>query len=174
MRPQGAPGGGSGNPAAGSWPRMINNRVFRWIAVIPGALLAVLAATFPWHFFLLMFSTPEAQESISPGLLVQIFGLENVERAGYGFITPLVLIAVAARIAPNYKLATAVTASLLLITVIVAAEVFISLNPRHYFTHGVIPILIANILTVVAIFVAFTFARPWWERGKLPVAKGVI
>ena len=34
-----------------------------------------------------------------------LIGLENVGRAGWGFFTPLILIIIAARIAPKYKLA---------------------------------------------------------------------
>jgi hypothetical protein len=99
-----------------------NNRTLRWLAVIPGALLASVAATFPWHWLVMFYANFagkfEGEDTIGLGMLVRLIGPENVERAGYGFITPFVLIVVAARIAPHFKLATAVAASILVIVTI--------------------------------------------------------
>ena len=132
-----------------------SNRTFRWIAVIPGSLLAALSVGTSWNG------------------LVDLIGLENVGRAGWGFFTPLILIIVAARIAPKHKLATAVTASLLFVAVTGAIELFFYLHLRSYPIRFDIQAWIAFALTVVAIFVALKYARPWWERGKLPAEESV-
>lgn len=82
---------------------------------------------------------------------MRLIGPENVERAGYGFITHFVLIVVAARIAPNGKLAIAVILSLLIVGGLGAAWLA--------FPFDVIPTLVANSLTLAAILVALKYAR---------------
>jgi hypothetical protein len=142
-----------------------SNRILRWLAVIPGGVLVAVASTVPCHWLVLFYANfvgkfEEGEGTIGLGLLVRLIGPETVERAGYGFITPFVLIVVAARIAPNFKLATAVAASVMVIVLISAAWLFVpQVDP--------IPTLIANALTIVAVIVAFTFARSWWERGEV-------
>jgi hypothetical protein len=92
-----------------------------------------------------------------------------VERAGYGFFTPLVLIIVAARIAPKYKLLTAATVAFLIVASLSYIEFIMWWKPLWLMrTLDVVPTLIANFLTIVGVFVAFKYARPWWEQGKLP------
>ena len=146
---------------------MINNKIFRWFAVIPGALLAAVAALFPWHWLVMIFANFvgkfEGEEHIGLGMLVRVIGPEDVERAGYGFITPFVVISAAARIAPKFKLTTAVVATILLEVPLVIIESRMWLSGRM----DVIPTLVANVLTIVAIWAVFTYARSWWEQGEL-------
>ena len=101
---------------------LINNPVFRWIAVVPGAFLAAMAATFPWHWVVMFYANfvpiPEGEAIPGVSFLVRLIEPENVERAGVGFLTPFILISVAARIAPNFKRATAVCFSFLTVLMV--------------------------------------------------------
>ena len=100
----------------------ITNPVFRWIAVLPGAFLAAVAAMFPWHWVVLFYASFvgkfEGQETLGLGTLVRIVGPETVERLGYGFIVPFVMIAIAAKVAPRYKVATGRVVALLVVALL--------------------------------------------------------
>ena len=62
---------------------LINNPVFRWIAVIPGAFLAVLASHFPWHWLVLLYAYVVVWEEEGEvvgvmSLLVRLIGPESI------------------------------------------------------------------------------------------------
>jgi hypothetical protein len=140
--------------------------VFRWIAVIPGAVLAAFAVMFPWHWILLFLAHVAGRygdEGVGLGDIVRIIGVENVERAGIGFITPFVLITVAARIAPKFKFATAVVTT----GVVFAVHVFVwgAWLSGNWVDIHVIWTLIASCLTIVGVWTAWTAARSWWETS---------
>ena len=123
---------------------------------MPGAFLAALAAMFPWHWFLML---------INNFWLIKLVGVENVEYLGYGFFTPLILISVAARIAPKLKRATAVSFSLLVVLLwgwfwLLAGDYYAGLGEKI----DALPSLLAMFLNAVAIWVAWKYARPWWEE----------
>jgi hypothetical protein len=144
----------------------ITNPIFRWIAVLPGAFLAVIAAMFPWHWVVLFYASFEGEGSLGLGTLVRIVGPEDIERMGYGFLTPFVFISVAARIAPRFKRETAVVMSVIVVAAMVSTwTIYRSvLNQREFMEIDVIPTLVANGLSVLGIWVAWRYARPWWER----------
>lgn len=112
-----------------------NNPVLRWIAVLPAALLAAIMALFPWHWVVIFFADlapmlfgvdglisrgyEEGAEPFGISSLVRAIGPEEVETLGNGFIIPFVLIVVAAKIAPKYKIATGRVVVLLLVALIV-------------------------------------------------------
>ena len=98
---------------------ILTNPIFRWIAVLPGALLAAVAATFPWHWAVLFYGTLVGEENLGLGTLYRIVGPETVERLGYGFIVPFVIITIAAKIAPKYKLATGKVVALLVVAFLI-------------------------------------------------------
>ena len=89
------------------------------------------------------------------------------ERAGLGFITPFVLISGAARIAPRFKLTTAVVASTLVVVGLAYLWfAFILWTPTWLSLRlDVIPSLVSTFLSMVAILAALKFTRPWWEEG---------
>ena len=97
--------------------------VFRWIAVLPGAVLAAVAATFPWHWIVLIYANIVGKsygdtETLGLGAMVRMIGPETVERLGYGFIVPFVMITIAAKVAPRYKVATGRVVALLVVALL--------------------------------------------------------
>ena len=102
----------------------ITNPVFRWIAVVPGAFLAAIAVTFPWHWVVLFYASFvgkfEGEEFLGLGTLVRIVGPETVERLGQGFIVPFVMIVIAAKVAPRYKMATSQVVALAVVAVMMS------------------------------------------------------
>lgn len=140
--------------------------VFRWISVIPGAVLAAFAVMFPWHWMLLFLAHVAGrfgEEGFGLGDIVRIIGVENVERAGYGFITPFVLITVAARIAPRFKFATAVVATGIIVAITISIWVA-GLSGSSIDIH-VIWTLVGSCLAIVGVWTAWTAARSWWETS---------
>jgi hypothetical protein len=72
--------------------------------LLPAGLVAVVAVTFPIHWAVLLFKGLDQGDS---------FGLSNLpaaalERMGYAFFNPLTFIYVGTRVAPSYRIQTAV------------------------------------------------------------------
>ena len=150
---------------------LIGNPIARWAAVVPGAFLAAVAAMFPWHWAVLFYASfigePEGG-SLGLGFLVRLIGPEDVERTGYGFLTPFVLICVAARIAPQFKHATAVAmSSLVVLWWVFNWTILRGLLEQQGLYIEVVQGLVANGLAVLAIWVALKYARSWWEQSPI-------
>lgn len=79
----------------------------RWIAVLPGALIAGILSTFPLHW--LLYFTFAKGETISG------VNIRPIEYAIYPFVTAIVFILVGAEIAPMYKFRTAIALAILYI-----------------------------------------------------------
>jgi hypothetical protein len=84
--------------------------VLRGIAILPGALVCAILFAFPVHWFVMMIRASRNTEfahslsDVSPGVL---------ERFGYAFFTPFVMIFVGARIAPRFKLQAGIALAVL-------------------------------------------------------------
>jgi hypothetical protein len=84
--------------------------VLRWIAVLPGGLICAVLATFPIHWFVMMIHASRNTEmahslsDVPPDIL---------ERFGYAFFTPFILIFVGAKIAPHFKFYTGIALAIL-------------------------------------------------------------
>jgi hypothetical protein len=148
----------------------ITNPIFRWIAVLPGAFLATVAAQFPWHWAVVIFGWFAGWFYIDEDLnlldiLFKILGPEEIEIMGYGFLLSFVSISVAARIAPRFKKETALVMSVIVVGLLVSFwTVGRSWLNQQFLEIDVIPTLVANGLSVLGIWVAWRYVRPWWER----------
>ena len=150
----------------------ITNPILRWIAVLPGAFLATLAAYFPWHWVVLIYANfvgrPEGEEVLGLSFLVRLIGPETVERLGYGFITPFVTIAIAAKIAPRHKLATGKVVALLIVAIYVFGAFFVvpQYNLIDYFQTasgwGKLYPVVSVALWVAGIYTALLFNKRRW------------
>lgn len=87
------------------------NRLFRWIAVLPGALLAVFAVMFPIHWVVMLQYRNTSDYSANE--LAAILSPQTLELFAHAFFTPFILIAVGARIAPKFKFATGIALAVL-------------------------------------------------------------
>jgi hypothetical protein len=146
---------------------LINNSVVRWIAVLPMALLAAIAAMFPWHWVVLFFANfvgrLEGEENLGVGFLVRLIGPETIERLGYGFITPFVIIVIAAKVAPTYKVRTGRVAALLVSGMIIYSLFFglAQYNAIDYFQNALgwsklYPVVLI-VIQVIGIYTALRF-----------------
>jgi len=97
--------------------------ILRWLAVLPGAILAAITMMFPMHWAAMFihhfggFSGPLITNEEGKGLL-QSMPLESLERFGDALFVPGTLIAIGALIAPRFRLATAILLTLLLVVLI--------------------------------------------------------
>lgn len=73
---------------------------FRWFAVLPGAVIAGILATFPLHWLLYF--------SLVKGEVVSGMNIEPIEYLLYPFVISLFFIYVGYKIAPKYKFQTAI------------------------------------------------------------------
>ena len=128
-----------------------SNVVLRWIAVLPGGILATILITFPIHWALVLFGVP---------LIGGFVSLETAERLIISFTTPYVFITVGRQIAPYYKVETSVALSLLIAVWLGASYVWIVDNSDSYLkatNYGITPIL--NVVAVIA-----ALRKSWSER----------
>lgn len=92
-------------------------QIFRWLAVLPGALVAAIIVMFPVHWvamYIHHFGTPDPMITDEQGRgLLQSLPLESLERFGDALFVPGALIAAAAFIAPRFHLATGIALTLL-------------------------------------------------------------
>jgi hypothetical protein len=92
-------------------------QILRWLAVLPGAVLAGMIVLFPVHWVGMYIHHFGAGEPIittddDRGLL-QSMPLESIERFGDALFVPGTIIAVGARIAPRFRFATAIVLTVL-------------------------------------------------------------
>jgi hypothetical protein len=97
----------------------MTKQVLRWLAVVPGALLAGVIVMFPVHWVAMYIHHFGAGEPIittedGRGLL-QSLPLESLERFGYALFVPGTIIAMGARIAPRFHFVTAVVLMVFLV-----------------------------------------------------------
>ena len=88
-------------------------QVLRWLAVLPGAFLCVFLVTFPIHWAVMLIqilgrSDNDAFISINGKTLLAAIPPEMLERFGYAFFAPLVMIIVGTIIAPKFKFQTSI------------------------------------------------------------------
>ncbi len=94
--------------------------ILRWLAVLPGAILAAITMMFPMHWAAMFihhfggFSGPLITNEEGKGLL-QSMPLESLERFGDALFVPGTLIAIGALIAPRFRLANGLAANWLLV-----------------------------------------------------------
>jgi hypothetical protein len=72
----------------------------RWLGVLPTALIAVVAVSFPVHWAVLMISSRGDDEALGLSSLPP----ETLERLGQAFFAPLAFIYVGAKVAPAFRL----------------------------------------------------------------------
>lgn len=86
----------------------------RWLGALPAGLVAVLAVSFPVHWAALWITSSSGEDDRFLGLV----GLgdlppETVERLGQAFFAPLAFIYIGAKVAPAFKLHTALALMIL-------------------------------------------------------------
>ena len=105
----------------------------------------------------------KAKRFLGLGFLVRLIGPETVERLGYGFITPFVIIVIAAKVAPTYKVTTGRVAALLISGGLIYVNfVFVSpYNTINYFQNALgwsklYPVVLI-VIQVIGIYTALRF-----------------
>lgn len=91
-------------------------QTLRWLAVLPGAILCVFIVAFPIHWvvmFIQHFHSDELLVSIDGKLPLAAIPPEMLERLGYAFFTPFVMIVSGAYIAPKFKFQTGIALAVL-------------------------------------------------------------
>ena len=101
----------------------------RWIAVLPGALIAGFLMTFPLHWILYF--------SLAQGRVISGVNIAPIERALTPFVIAITFILVGFEIAPEYKFRTSITLTILYMIGIVSLMIYMSkyqsyLEPRGY------------------------------------------
>ena len=102
----------STEPASQPWSLAATSRFWlRWLAVLPAGILSAVLVTFPVHWAVLIVTGFSGNDdSIGLGDLPP----EPLERLGVAFFVPLTFIMVGAKVAPTYRLQTAVVLIILL------------------------------------------------------------
>lgn len=85
----------------------------RWTAVLPGAFLAAFLATFPIHWVVMLIhyfgnARDDSFLNINGKTGIAVIPWPILERWGYAFCTPLILVLVGSHIAPYHKRETGI------------------------------------------------------------------
>lgn len=93
-------------------------QILRCLAVLPGALLSALLVMFPIHWaveLIQLFGKSGDDSTISVDGKTPLAAIppEMLERFGYAFFSPLVIIYVGAKIAPKFKFQTGIALAVL-------------------------------------------------------------
>ena len=92
--------------------------ILRWIAVLPGAILAGILVTFPVHWVALLIhhfgGSGDSFITVDDKSLVAAMPLEMLERFGYALVVPATIVVTAAWIAPRFHFITAVVMTVLI------------------------------------------------------------
>jgi ABC-type sugar transport system permease subunit len=91
-----------------------NHYILRWVAVLPGAILAVLVVMFPIHWLVMHQYTDYGE-----GSLRGIISPRTLETLANAFFTPFIFVVSGSAIAPKFKYSTGIALALLLFPVYV-------------------------------------------------------
>ena len=103
---------------------------FRWVAVLPGALIFGFLATFPLHW--LLYFTLARGETISG------VNIRPIESMLTPFIFAIVFILVGVEIAPKYKFKTVIILTILYVSFVIGIIIFMS---GYLKTNGILGLL---------------------------------
>ena len=140
-----------------------SKQVLRWLAVLPGAMLAGIIVLFPVHWAAMFihyfggsgdsFITTEDGKG-----LLQAMPLESLERFMDALFVPGAVIAAGARIAPRFHFATAIAATVLLVGALI--YLFASLSSGgNRIVDSPFRIVITIILWLASVTYALFYAR---------------
>ena len=114
-------------------------KVGRWVAVLPGAVLAALIVMFPIHWVILL------TYGIGGNIIVGFLGVDTAERLVVAFVTPFVIVRVGARISPSRRMETAIGLAVATALLLGAGYMFVFTSPTFagwYSLHyGATPVL---------------------------------
>jgi len=115
-------------------------QVLRWLGVLPGAFLCVFLVTFPIHWAVMLIqifgsSAPDTLISIDDKTLLAAIPPEMLERFGYALFTPLVMVIVGTKIAPNFKFQTSIALAVLW-GIIFGASMIVFISQGQYSDWG--------------------------------------
>jgi hypothetical protein len=148
--------------------------ILRWVAVLPGGLICAVLSTIPVHLFVLMIhasrntDTPHTLSDVPPEIL---------ERFGYAFFTPFVLIFVGSKITPRFQFYTSIALAVLwgiLFGIGVSVAYSRGTLEGYSWFRSVITCLLGIAGTALGLYLAykadddFLFKRDWqkWQSGK--------
>lgn len=122
----------------------------RWIAVLPGAVIAGLLATLPLHWILYF--------TLANGETISGVNIEPIEHAIYPFVIALAFILAGVAIAPSRKMEIAISLAVLYVIFALSAVIFGMIN-------GVEPSLeIRSIGPVIGLVLGLYIA---WRKSRV-------
>lgn len=107
----------------------------RWVAVLPGALIAGLLSTFPLHWILYFLFNEKETDLGSVKFFIQLFGrgisYKDIEYTLSPFVIAITFILVGFEIAPKYKFKTSIILTILYVSSFLVLVFIIA--PRHQY-----------------------------------------
>jgi len=99
----------------------------QWAAVLPAAILAALLVLFPIHWMVLIVTSSYSADEDS-GLSLASLPPETLEHLAMALFVPMAFVVAGAKVAPRYKLQTAVVLIVLLAVVMSASTTYVASN----------------------------------------------
>ena len=138
-------------------------QILRWLAVLPGAMLAGIIVLFPVHWVAMLIhyfgGSGDSFITTDDGKgLLQAIPLESLERFMDALFVPGTVISVGARIAPRFHLATAIAVALLLVGLLTFVFVQLSSSGSHI-VDSPFRMVVTAILWLASVTFALFYAR---------------
>lgn len=139
--------------------------ILRWVAIIPGAVLAVLVVMFPIHWLVMLQYVDHGE-----GSLKGILNPRTLESLANAFFTPFIFIAAGSAIAPRYKLPTGTFLALLLVPLYVWLATFVLSDIHQGLYTGARWFRL--VVTVLLCTAGFGFGLRQAKKGQVEIASG--
>ena len=134
------------------------NNWFRWLAVLPGSLLAGLLATFPLHWVLLA--------TFEYGQIISGIDTKPIEYLLYPFVIAAIFVYTGSRIAPKYRFKTSIVLFVIYLLLWITANVIVFLHiiniPNAHFDAR-------SVLALTGAVVGL-----YWAKKKTDIEKNTI
>ena len=156
----------------------IRSGILRWLAILPGGLLCALIVAFPIHWgvgLIQLFGMSSENSFVSIGDKIPLAAIppEMLERFGYAFFTPLIMIVSGAHIAPRFKFQTGIALAVLWGIIFVAGMTFV-ISQGQYSGWGWLRFAITCVLGIAGVCLGLFRVQRKKESGLALQAENKI
>jgi hypothetical protein len=139
--------------------------IFRWIAVLPGSLVAGFLATFPLHWILYYLAFAQGEPDMGSvrfftDFFINKSNINSVEHFLSSIVTMMIFIMVGFEIAPNYKFKTSIILAILWVVLLLGTTIFM---PDRFYLD------MRALFTFISILIALYIN---WKKSKKAFSKG--
>jgi len=153
-------------------------QILRWFAVLPGAFLCALVVEFPIHWVVMLIqlfggSNDDSVISVDGKIPLAAIPPEMLERFGYAFFTPVVIIVFGTKIAPSFKMQTGIALAILWGIFFGAGMTFL-ISQGHYSGSSWLRFAITCVLGIAGVSVGLVEAHKAQKQKNIEIDQETV